>query len=87
MNLDYSLKIDGPLLSLSKFSKKRTNYNKWKRSYRMCLLVIKHTISIRGSMPDKTRAKSFSAKVVDRFIKSDKVEASTQICTTTVKET
>jgi len=55
----------------------------------MCLLVIKHTIPItmRGAMPDKVSAKSFLTKVTDRFTKSDKVEASTQICTTTVKET
>jgi len=32
-------------------------------------------ITIRGSMPDKISAKSFSAEVVDRFIKSDKVDA------------
>ena len=46
----------------------------------MCLMVIKHTISItiRGSMPDKVSAKSFLAEVADRFIKSDKVDASMQ---------
>ena len=39
-------------------------------------MVIKHTIpiTIRGSMPNKISAKSFPAEVVDRFIKSDKVE-------------
>jgi len=44
----------------------------------MCLLVIKYSalITIRSSMPDKVNAKSFSAEVADRFIKSDKVEAS-----------
>ena len=30
-------------------------------------------------MPDKVSAKSFSAEVADRFIKSDKVEASTHL--------
>ena len=41
----------------------------------MCLMVIKHTIliTIRGFMPDKVSAKSFSAEVADRFIKLDKV--------------
>jgi len=44
----------------------------------MCLMVIKYTIpiTIRGSMPDKVSAKSFSAEVADRFIKSDKVDTS-----------
>ena len=43
----------------------------------MCLMIIKHTIpiNIRGSMPDKVSAKSFSAEVADRFIKFNKVEA------------
>ena len=45
----------------------------------MCLVVIKYyvPITIRGSMPDEVSAKSFSAKVADRFIKSDVVEANT----------
>jgi len=44
----------------------------------MCLIVIKYTIliTIRGFMPDKVSAKSFPAEVADRFIKSDKVDAS-----------
>ena len=47
----------------------------------MCLMVIKHIISmtIRDFMPDKVSAKSFSTEVADRFIKSDKVEASTHL--------
>jgi len=47
----------------------------------MCLIVIKHTIriTIRGSMPDKVSAKSFSAEVDDRFIKSDKVKTGTHL--------
>ena len=47
----------------------------------MCLMVIKYIIRIiiRGYMSDKVSAKSFSAEVTDRFIKSDKVEISTHI--------
>jgi len=47
----------------------------------MCLMVVKHTIpiTIRGFMPDKISAKSFLAEVADRFINSDKVEASTHL--------
>ena len=47
----------------------------------MCLMIIKHTISITnwGYIPDKVSAKSFSAEVVDWFIKSDKVETSTHL--------
>ena len=51
------------------------------RCYRICLMVIKHTIlvTIRGSMLDKVSAKSFLAKVANRFIKLDKVKASTHL--------
>ena len=47
----------------------------------MCLLVIKYSIpiTIRGSILDKVSAKSFSAEVADRFIKSNKFEASTRL--------
>ena len=46
----------------------------------MCLIVIKHTIPITISyILDKISAKSFSAEVADRFIKSDKVEANTHL--------
>jgi len=47
----------------------------------MCLIIIKHTISITimGFMPDKVSAKSFPAEVADRFIKSDKFEAITHL--------
>ena len=47
----------------------------------MYLMVIKHTIpiTISGSIPDKVSAKSFSTEIADRFIKSDKVEASTHL--------
>jgi len=44
-------------------------------------LVIEYFIPIiiRGSMPDKVSAKSFSAGVADRLIKSDKIEACTHL--------
>jgi len=42
----------------------------------MCLIVIKHIISItiRSFIPDKVSAKSFPAEIADQFIKSDKFE-------------
>ena len=66
-----------PTITNKNSVKEKTNYDKWERPYRMCLMVIKHTIpiTIRGSIPDKVSAKSFSAELADRFIKSDKVEA------------
>ena len=47
----------------------------------MCLLVIKYSspITVRVCKPNNVRAKSFSAEVANRFVKSDKVEASTHL--------
>ena len=44
----------------------------------MCLLIIKYSIliTIKSSIPNKVSVKSFPAEVVDRFIKSNKVEVS-----------
>ena len=55
IDLDYTLRTDGPLLSLKSLVKEKANYDKWERPYRMCLMVIKHTIfiTIRGCIPDK----------------------------------
>ena len=80
MDLDYTLKTDGPLLSLTKVQLK-TNYDKWERPNRICLMVINYTIpiTIRGSIPDKVSAKSFLAEVAERFIKLDKVESITHL--------
>jgi len=64
MDLNYPLKTDGSLDVTDKSSvEERANYDKWKRSSRMCLVVIKYfiLIIIMGSMPDKVSTKSFSA--------------------------
>ena len=47
----------------------------------MYLLVIKYSIliTIKRFMPHKGSVKSFSAEVADRFIKSEKVKASTYL--------
>ena len=47
----------------------------------MCLLVIKYSIliTVRRFMPHKGSVKSFPVEVADRFIKSDKLKASTYL--------
>ena len=54
----------------------KTNYDKWKMSNRMRLMVMKHSIPeiIRGVMPDKVNAKRFLAEEANWFTKSDKVK-------------
>ena len=66
MDLDYALRTDEPLAITDKSTvEEKANYEKWERSNRMCLMVMKHTIpiTIRGFMPDKVSAKSFSAEL------------------------
>ena len=62
MDLEYTLRTDGPPTITNKNSaKEKVNYDKWERSNRMCLWVIKYSfpITIRCSMLDKVNAKSF----------------------------
>ena len=56
MDLNYALRTDEPLAITDKSTvEENANYEKWERSNRMCLMVMKHTIpiTIRGSMHDK----------------------------------
>ncbi|KAF7132637.1 hypothetical protein RHSIM_Rhsim09G0102700 [Rhododendron simsii] len=57
----------------------RLTYEKWERSNRMSLMIIKHSISetIRGAMPEEENAKKFLSQIADRFVASEKVEACT----------
>jgi len=65
MDLDYTLRIDWLLLSITKNQLKKASYDKWEVLHDV--YNEKHTIliTIRGSMPDKISAKSFPAEVAD----------------------
>ncbi|XP_047152125.1 uncharacterized protein LOC124823861 [Vigna umbellata] len=80
MDLDLALRIEEPpSLKNSSTSNKRREYEKWDRSNRMCLMVIKHDISkvYRGTISKEiTSAKDFLAEIEKRFVKSEKAEAS-----------
>ena len=65
MDLDYALRTDEPPVITDKNTvEEKTNYEKWERSNRMCLMVMKHIVlmTIMGTMPDKVSAKSFQAE-------------------------
>ncbi|XP_035542076.1 uncharacterized protein LOC118344785 [Juglans regia] len=49
---------------------------KWDRANRLCLKIIKHSISdsIIGAIPDNDNAKQFLGAIGQRFIESDKTE-------------
>lgn len=80
MDLDYALRVDEPpKLTDKSTADERLTYEKWERSNRMSLMIIKHSISetIRGAMPEEENAKKFLSQIADRFVASEKVEACT----------
>ena len=57
MDLDYTLREDHPLdLTSASIIEQRFAMEKWKRSNRMSLMIMKHSIleAIRGAIPEKT---------------------------------
>ncbi|KAH7857196.1 hypothetical protein Vadar_010122 [Vaccinium darrowii] len=80
MDLDYALRVDEPAkLTDNSTAEEKSIYEKWERSNRMSLMIIKHSISdtIRGAMPEEENAKKFLSQIADRFVASEKVEACT----------
>ena len=81
MDLDLALRIEQPasLTDASSPDDKR-NFEKWDRSNRMSLMIIKRGIpeAFRGAVSDKiTKAKEFLTEIEKRFVKNDKAETST----------
>ncbi|XP_060965536.1 uncharacterized protein LOC133034463 [Cannabis sativa] len=81
MDLDLALRMDcpAPLTNTSTFKQRRI-YEKWDRSNRMSLMIIKRDIpeAFRGAVSEEvTDATNFLAKIEKRFAKSDKAETST----------
>ncbi|KAF1866837.1 hypothetical protein Lal_00018223 [Lupinus albus] len=80
MDLDYALRVEQPPPPLeSSTSEEMKDYEKWERSNRMCLMIIKRGIPevFRGIVSDKTTsAKFFLAEIEKRFTKSDKAKIS-----------
>jgi hypothetical protein len=83
MDLDLALRTEQPTsLTDSSTSEARKNYEKWDRSNRMSLMIIKRGIpeAFRGAISeDITSAKDFLAEIEKRFAKSDKAETSTHL--------
>jgi len=62
IDLDYTLRTEEPSAITDKSTvKEKANYEKWERSNKICLMVMKHTIpmTIRGAMFGKVSEKSF----------------------------
>lgn len=81
MDLDLALRIEQPtpLTDESSPDEKR-NFEKWERSNRMSLMIIKRGIpeAFRGAVSEEvTNAKDFLTEIEKRFAKNDKAETST----------
>ena len=81
MDLDLALRIERPTPpTVSSSSDERIKYDKWDRSNRMSLMIIKRGIpeAFRGAISEGIEsAKDFLAEIEKRFAKSDKAETST----------
>ena len=81
IDLDLALRIEQPTPPMmSSSSDERIIYDKWDRSNRMSLMIIKRGIpeAFRGAISEGIEsAKDFLAEIEKRFAKSDKAETST----------
>ncbi|RVW21557.1 hypothetical protein CK203_109657 [Vitis vinifera] len=72
--------MDRPLnLTNANTVEQRSTMEKWERSNRMSLMIMKHSIpeAIRGAIPKETQAKAFLDQIANRFAANEKVETST----------
>ncbi|RVW28588.1 Retrovirus-related Pol polyprotein from transposon TNT 1-94 [Vitis vinifera] len=79
-DLDYGLRENRPLhFTSASTAEQRTAMEKWERSNRTSLMIMKHSIPevIRGAIPEETRAKTFLDQIANRFAANEKVETNT----------
>ncbi|KAG6494607.1 hypothetical protein ZIOFF_042367 [Zingiber officinale] len=82
MDLDYALRVDKPTpLSNTSTQDEKFAYEKWERSNRLSLMIMKGSISsdIRGGLPDSENAKDFLDSVEEQFQSSSKALVTTLI--------
>ena len=81
MDLDLALRVDSPAqLTEQSTSEEKRDMEKWERSNRMCMMVMKKTIpeTFRGTLSETiTTAKEFLADIEKRFVKNEKAEIGT----------
>ncbi|KAK3039644.1 hypothetical protein RJ639_027235 [Escallonia herrerae] len=82
MDLDYALRVDAPTaLTAESSTEQKAAYEKWERSNRISLMIMKGsiTIAIRGAIPDSDNAKLYLAHIEEQFQGSSKAHATTLI--------
>nr|XP_016452864.1 PREDICTED: uncharacterized protein LOC107777372 [Nicotiana tabacum] len=79
-DLDLALRVDEPPIpTKSSTPAAKANYERWERSNRLSLILIKAHISqsIRGSIPNSDKVKTYMKAIDEQFVSSDKALAST----------
>ncbi|KAK2998787.1 hypothetical protein RJ639_022915 [Escallonia herrerae] len=82
MDLDYTLRVDAPAaLTAESSTEQKAAYEKWKRSNRISLMIMKGSITtaIRGVIPDSDNAKLYLVHIEEQFQGSSKAHATTLI--------
>lgn len=79
MDLDLALRIEQPILTATSSVENKRDAEKWDRSNRMSLMIIKCGVPVafRGANEQSINAKDFLAEIEQRFAKNDKAETST----------
>ena len=80
MDLDLAFRVERPAsLTDVSTSDQKKDFEKWERSNRMCLMIMKRLIPeiFRGDMSNETDAKGFLADLEKRFVRNEKAEIST----------
>ncbi|KAK7276201.1 hypothetical protein RIF29_17337 [Crotalaria pallida] len=80
MDLDLALRDERPTdLTEQSSAEDKKNFEKWERSNRMSLMIMKRAIpeTFRGTMSEETNAKMFLQEIEKRFAKNEKAETST----------
>nr|KAJ0189297.1 hypothetical protein LSAT_V11C800450030 [Lactuca sativa] len=79
MDLDLALRIEQPILTPISSVENKRDVEKWDRSNRMSLMIIKCGVPVafRGANEQSINAKDFLAEIEQRFAKNDKAETST----------
>ncbi|CAH1433895.1 unnamed protein product [Lactuca virosa] len=79
MDLDLALRIEQPILTATSSVENKRDAEKWDRSNRMSLMIIKRDVpeAFRGANERSINAKDFLAEIEQRFAKNDKAETST----------
>ncbi|KNA20744.1 hypothetical protein SOVF_049610 [Spinacia oleracea] len=82
MDLDLALRTDKSVaLTAASTADQKRDFEKWDRSNRMCLMIMKRGIpeSFKGHLSDEVTTKELLEQIEKRFLKNDKAEISTTL--------